>query len=375
MRLLQRGAWNDAKDLLSRGDCNVNAQGTGGETGLLLACSSLTPDIQLVSALLAAGASAAVQDAASGNTPLMMAVKLGASKGLELARTLVTSSPAGPAADTAATCWINAVNAAGESAVTMAAAAALSGGPAAVTAAGGGSAAAAALSNSGAGTAAGSAAVEMLGLLLERKPDVPGQLAASLLQKGLSGALSDGITAQVMSLVPEDVVQQAATAAKVPQPLSFPGLLGMKLYRTAVVHLVKTTGQDPGAPQDDAGNTHLHKAVLGPNDLPDLVAALLAVGVPGNATNKDGDTALHIAARAGHLGACRALVEGGVDVTWRNGKNRTPANQLKLSDATKAYLKEAEEAYRVRKAEHNHELWTGKMAATQTQSAFGIRVT
>lgn len=54
--------------------------------------------------------------------------------------------------------------------------------------------------------------------------------------------------------------------------------------------------------QDDAGNTHLHKAVSGPEDLPDLVAALLAVGVPGNATNKDGDTALHIAARAGQLG-------------------------------------------------------------------------
>lgn len=53
--------------------------------------------------------------------------------------------------------------------------------------------------------------------------------------------------------------------------------------------------------QDDAGNTHLHKAVLGLEDQPELVAALLTVGVPGNAVNKEGDTALHIAARAGHI--------------------------------------------------------------------------
>lgn len=150
-----------------------------------------------MSALVEAGASPAVQDKATGNTPLMMAILLGGSKGLELAKALLTTSPAGPAADAAATCWLNAVNAAGESAITLAAAAAIGGSPAGVTTAKGVPAAAASLSNNGAGTSDRSAAGEMLGLLLERKPDVPGQLAATLLQKGFAGTLSDGMTAQV----------------------------------------------------------------------------------------------------------------------------------------------------------------------------------
>lgn len=36
---------------------------------------------------------------------------------------------------------------------------------------------------------------------------------------------------------------------------------------------------------------------------------------------------------------------------------------------------QAEEAARQAKDEKNHELWDGKMRATQTESAFGIRVT
>lgn len=62
--------------------------------------------------------------------------------------------------------------------------------------------------------------------------------------------------------------------------------------------------------QDADGNTHLHNAVVGPEDLPDLVAALLVVGLPPNAVNKDGDTALHIAARAGHVGVSLRLNTG-----------------------------------------------------------------
>lgn len=53
--------------------------------------------------------------------------------------------------------------------------------------------------------------------------------------------------------------------------------------------------------QDAAGNTHLHNAVSGQEDLPGLVAALLAVELPANAVNSNGDTALHMAARAGHV--------------------------------------------------------------------------
>lgn len=46
-----------------------------------------------------------------------------------------------------------------------------------------------------------------------------------------------------------------------------------------------------------------------------------------------------------------------------------------LPEFIKAYLQEAEEAAKLRKQEQKHQLWDGKMAATQTQSAFGIRVT
>lgn len=39
---------------------------------------------------------------------------------------------------------------------------------------------------------------------------------------------------------------------------------------------------------------------------------------------------LHVAARANHVAACRALVDGGADALRRNGKNRTPLSQLKV---------------------------------------------
>jgi ankyrin repeat protein len=65
--------------------------------------------------------------------------------------------------------------------------------------------------------------------------------------------------------------------------------------------------------QDAAGNTHLHNAVSGPEDVPELVAALLAVGLPANTVNSDGDTALHVAARAGHV-EVRRMPDGWLDL-------------------------------------------------------------
>lgn len=60
--------------------------------------------------------------------------------------------------------------------------------------------------------------------------------------------------------------------------------------------------------QDADGNTHLHAAASGAADSPELVQALLALGVPPNAANRSGgDTALHVAARAGHV-EVRALL-------------------------------------------------------------------
>jgi hypothetical protein len=48
---------------------------------------------------------------------------------------------------------------------------------------------------------------------------------------------------------------------------------------------------------------------------------------------------------------------------------------LQLSNPIKAYLQDAEEAFRAAKEEQRHALWDDRMRATQTQSAFGIRVT
>lgn len=55
------------------------------------------------------------------------------------------------------------------------------------------------------------------------------------------------------------------------------------------------------------GNSLLHRAVLGDEDLPEYVVALVEAGVPVNAPNKDHDAALHIAARQGHLEVSRRL--------------------------------------------------------------------
>lgn len=46
-----------------------------------------------------------------------------------------------------------------------------------------------------------------------------------------------------------------------------------------------------------------------------------------------------------------------------------------LSEAVKSYLQQAEEEFRAAKEEQRHALWDDKMRATQTQSAFGVRVT
>lgn len=48
---------------------------------------------------------------------------------------------------------------------------------------------------------------------------------------------------------------------------------------------------------------------------------------------------------------------------------------LQLLEPVKAYLQQAEEEFRAQKEEQRHALWDDKMRATQTQSAFGVRVT
>lgn len=50
-------------------------------------------------------------------------------------------------------------------------------------------------------------------------------------------------------------------------------------------------------------------------------------------------------------------------------------NPLQLAEPIYVYLQEAEEAFRAAKDEQRRSLWDDKMRATQTASAFGIRVT
>ncbi|KAG1676623.1 hypothetical protein FOA52_008752 [Chlamydomonas sp. UWO 241] len=127
-----------------------------------------------------------------------------------------------------------------------------------------------------------------------------------------------------------------------------------------------------------------------------VVSALLSLGVPPDAANKsDVNTALHVAAKtgsvegrihlcgvntalrvaakAGSVEACRALLDGGADPTKRNGKNRTPCSQPKIPESTKDFLLDKEEAFRKRKEEAKADMYGGKLAETQTQSAFGLR--
>eukprot|EP00775_Hariotina_reticulata_P012339 gene12339-12472_t len=359
MRLLQKKMWQQAGQLLARGDsCNINAKGSNQETALLIAVAAPNPDLQLVGDLLAAGAAIGVQDAA-GNTPLLTAVQAGEPAGLKLAEVLTLFATKASKSE-GSTCAsdalaVDAVNAAGESALSLSIAA--------VRQAQG--------RDSARQMQLHGAEVQLLGLVLQQQPQLPTQLASSLLLQGLKGQLPDAITAQVITLLPD-----LRSVPGVPhESLSFGSLLSSRLYKSAAAVLCKASSQTPGDPQDALGNTHLHVAVSGSEDVPELVTALLAIGVPADATNKDGDTALHIAARAGHVGACRALVAGGAHVTWRNNKNRIPGNQLKLPDATKSFLQEAEAAAKAAKEQKNHELWDAKMRATQTDSAFGIGVT
>lgn len=103
-----------------------------------------------------------------------------------------------------------------------------------------------------------------------------------------------------------------------------------------------------------------------------LCTALVEAGIDADAANKDGDTALFLAARAGALGVCKALVEAGADVLRRNSKNRTPGSQLKLDDGVKTFLAEAEDAARAARALRD-KMWGSKLSATQTQSACVLR--
>lgn len=198
-----------------------------GDTALHIACSSACPGMQLVSALVAAGADPLLARSSDGSTPLLLAAKAGGQVGLELAKALLQGGSNSSslqaerrqqqqqASDTQATgtLWcrmdvdseplsqtssssssgLDAANAAGETAVGVAAAAVL-----ASVNISGGQAGSAQGPVAGSRAAASSAAQqELLMLLLDQRPSVPQQLSSALLQQGLSRNLPDSLTAKV----------------------------------------------------------------------------------------------------------------------------------------------------------------------------------
>ena len=115
----------------------------------------------------------------------------------------------------------------------------------------------------------------------------------------------------------------------------------------------------------------LHELASEDDNVPELQASLLA-GADVNLVDEEGDTALHVAARAGCLLICEELLKHGADALIRNKKNRTPAGQARLDDAVKVFLLTAEEQAKEQRKQRGANLWNSKIQATQTESALAV---
>ncbi|KAG2486284.1 hypothetical protein HYH03_014989 [Edaphochlamys debaryana] len=321
-RLLAAGRSAEALALAGRPGCGVDELDPTGRSALAGAMAADAPDLGLVQALLAAGASPDVQDPASKDTPLHAAARRGRTDLLALLL---------PAAKAP-----HARNAKGACAAELALAEA---------------------PDAAQGAAAAEALVAAGGEL--------GEAALGLARAALAKK-ADGLLAKL--------VPQLKPSALPALGLDFKAMAAAGLGRTAVACL---RAADPkaslSAPLDSEGNTRLH-ALAQEGGSVEVISALVEAGADPNAPNKEADTPLHVAARADRIEVCRVLVDGGADVTRRNSKNRTPKTQLKITDAIKDYLGEAEEAQRAAKEAKKSALWDDKMKATQTESAFGLRV-
>ena len=59
----------------------------------------------------------------------------------------------------------------------------------------------------------------------------------------------------------------------------------------------------------------------------------MRIGIPLQAQDKNGNSALHLAAKVGNLAVAKALVKTGANVTARNKNNRTPKMMVRSSQA------------------------------------------
>ncbi|EFJ43608.1 hypothetical protein VOLCADRAFT_121415 [Volvox carteri f. nagariensis] len=310
MFLVESGRVAEALQLLERPNCGVDELDPSGRSLLMVQVASDQPHMDLVRELVAKGASADLQYPQSLDTPLHVAALKG---NLALVTALL---PAATAAEVAL-----------------------------------------AEASGGAGAAIAEAIVTAGG--------DPGEAGMSLMKAAVEKK-ADGIAALLVPLLKPAVLTSL--------DLEFKTFIAAGLGRAAMAYVKRFDAEHAGdAPVDDAGNTYLHLVAESGGSY-DVVTAMMSLGLNPNTANKEGDSPLHVAARGGHVEVCRALVDGGADVLKRNNKNRTPRSQLKLPDNTKDYLAEAEESFKAAKDAKKGALWDDKMKATQTESAFGLRV-
>lgn len=200
--------------------------------------------------------------------------------------------------------------------------------------------------------------------------------AASLLQTAWAAGRDELCALALGALPPFLSSPDPPPGAQPPSWAECRGRAGMS--RTAAAALVRearAAGADWRGPQGGplGDSTHLMLAAAEPGDANGPLCAALCGGealIPVDAANSEGDTALFLAARAGNVAVCRALIEEcGADPLHRNARNRTAATQLRLPEAARAYLARAEADAKAARARRVRSWFDPAMAAAQTASA------
>ncbi|XP_046578008.1 serine/threonine-protein phosphatase 6 regulatory ankyrin repeat subunit B-like isoform X2 [Haliotis rubra] len=94
-----------------------------------------------------------------------------------------------------------------------------------------------------------------------------------------------------------------------------------------------TLGEDALNP-NDGGSTALMEAILSGIDKRDKVEALINAGADIHLTNKNGNSALHLAAHGNSVEIVEKLIGLGADVNQQNGKGNTPLHLALSAEST-----------------------------------------